>query len=142
MSSLKLPGWFWAVAVFALLWNLMGVMAYVMQVTITDEALAALPDAERLLYETAPPWATGAFALAVFGGALGCIALLLRKRWAVTLFAVSLVGVCVQMFHSFFMTNSIEVYGPGGMIMPIMIMVIGIALLIAARRWSARGWLN
>jgi hypothetical protein len=136
------PKWFYVIGAVSLIWNLLGVSAYIMDVTRSDAALAAMPEAERLLYETVPAWATGAFALAVFGGALGCVALLLRQRWAVWAFAVSLIGVCVQMFHAFFMTNSFEVFGPGGAIMPVMVLVIAIALLLAARKWAQRGWLR
>lgn len=142
MSTSKIPVWFWIVAVLALLWNLMGVAVYISDVTKTDEALAALPEAERLLYEMAPAWATGAFALAVFAGTLGCLFLLLRKSWAVPAFVISLVGVIVQNIYWVFMTNAMDVYGPSGAIMPLMVVLIGIALLIASRRWSARSWLT
>lgn len=137
-----IPKWFYVASAVGLLWNLLGVMAYVMQVTISDQALAELPEAERLLYETVPAWATGAFALAVFGGALGCLALLLRQRWAIWAFAVSLIGILVQMSHSFFMSNNFEVYGPGGAVMPIMVIAIGIALFIFSRQWAQKGWLR
>ena len=60
---------FWIIGVIALIWNLMGVFAYITQVNMTDEVIAALPDAERALYENVPAWVTGAFAIAVFGGA-------------------------------------------------------------------------
>jgi hypothetical protein len=139
MSSIKVPTWFWVVAVIALLWNLLGCMAYVMEVTKTEEAIAALPAAEQALYAEIPAWATAAFALAVFGGALGCVALLLRKSWAVPLFVVSLIALCIQMYHSLFMIDSIAVYGPGSAAMPAMVILIAIALLVASRRWSTRG---
>jgi hypothetical protein len=142
MSSIKVPTWFWVVAVIALLWNLLGCMAYVMEVTKTEEAIAALPAAEQALYAEIPAWATAAFALAVFGGALGCVALLLRKSWAVPLFVVSLIALCIQMYHSLFMIDSIAVYGPGSAVMPAMVVLIAIALLVASRRWSTRGWLT
>ena len=69
----KTPTWFMVVAVLLLVWNLLGVMAYIMQVTMSPETLAALPDAQRQLYENTPAWATAAFAIAVSGGALGCL---------------------------------------------------------------------
>ncbi|MDH4013213.1 MAG: hypothetical protein OEU33_04170, partial [Chromatiales bacterium] len=50
--------WFWILAIAALVWNLLGVMAYVMQVSMTEEALALLPEDQRVLYETVPAWAT------------------------------------------------------------------------------------
>ena len=92
---------FWVIAVVALISNLMGVMAYLGQAYMTDEALAALPEAERAINENYPAWATAAFAIAVFGGAIGCILLLLRKKMATTLFIVSLIGILVQMIYNF-----------------------------------------
>ena len=79
-STNKPPVWFWIVSVVALIWNGMGVMAYLGQAYMSDDALAALPEAEQALYANVPAWATAAFAIAVWGGLLGCLALLLRKK--------------------------------------------------------------
>jgi uncharacterized protein with PQ loop repeat len=134
--------WFWILGIAALIWNLFGVMAYIMQVTLSDEALAQLPADQRMLYETIPAWATAAFATAVFAGVLGCIALLLRKTWATPLFVLSLVGVLVQMFHAFFLTDSMAVNGPGSAAMPLLVIIIAAGLVWYSRLASARGWLN
>ncbi|PLX55151.1 MAG: hypothetical protein C0629_13985 [Chromatiales bacterium] len=134
--------WFWILAIAALVWNLLGVMAYVMQVSMTEEALALLPEDQRVLYETVPAWATAAFAIAVFAGALGCIALLLRKSWATPVFVLSLAGVLVQMFHSLFLSDALEVYGASGMVMPILILVIAVWLVGFSRSAAAKGWLT
>lgn len=141
-TSQLCPRWYWIVAGVGLVWNLMGVMAYIAQVTMTPEAMAELPEAERLLYEATPAWANGAFAIAVFGGALGCLALLLKKVWAVPLFIISLLGILVQMFYAFFMSNSFEVFGPGSAIMPGMVILIAIYLVWFARMAKTRGWIN
>ena len=133
---------FWIIAIIAFIWNIMGVMAYLAQAYMTDEAKQLLPEAERTLYDNVPAWATAAFALAVFGGLLGSLSLLLRKKIANLLFTVSLVGIIVQMSYNFFMSNSIEVYGPGGMIMPIMILIIGIFLFMYSKNATTKGWLN
>jgi uncharacterized protein with PQ loop repeat len=134
--------WFWILGIAALIWNLFGVMAYIMQVTLSDEALAQLPADQRMLYETIPAWATAAFATAVFAGVLGCIALLLRKTWATPLFVLSLVGVLVQMFHAFFLTDSMTVNGPGSAAMPLLVIIIAAGLVWYSRLATARGWLN
>lgn len=137
-----IPGWFWAISAVALIWNLMGVGAYWAHVNMTPEDIAALGEAERALYDSAPAWATGAFAIAVFGGALGSLLLLLRKSWAMPVFVVSLVGVLVQMYHSFFVIDSIEVYGPGGMIMPVMVIAIAALLVWFSKSCKDKGWLS
>lgn len=134
--------WFWIVSAIALLWNLMGVVAYIAQVTMSAEALQALPDNERALYESVPAWATAAFAIAVWGGALGSILLLIRRKWATAVLIISFSGIVVQMIHSFFMSNSIEVFGPGGMVMPVMILIIGAYLIWFSRQATANSWLK
>jgi hypothetical protein len=120
----------------------MGVMAYLTQVNMSVEAIQALPEKERALMESFPAWATGAFAIAVWGGTLGCILLLIRRKLATPVLIISFAAVLVQMYHSFFISNSIEVYGPGGMVMPIMILVIGICLIWFSRTSAAKGWIN
>jgi len=141
-TSSGAPRWFFVVGVIAFLWNLLGVAAYVMQVTMSPESLAALPEAERLLYENTPAWAVAGFATAVNFGALGCLFLLLRKTLAVPLLVISLTGLLVQMFHAFFISNSIEVFGPGGMIMPAMVLVVAIYLVWLAVSAKNRGWIS
>lgn len=141
-NSIKPPIWFWIVTIITLLWNLMGVMAYIMHVTMSPEAMQALPEAERNLYETTPAWATFAFAIAVWGGALGCLLLILRKALSIPVLLVSLVGILVQLYHAFFISNSIEVFGPGGMIMPIMIVLIALFLVWFARNARTKNWIG
>jgi hypothetical protein len=133
---------FWVVGVVALVWNCLGVMAYLGTVMMSPEDLQAMPEAERALAESTPAWATAAFAIAVWGGALGSLLLLLKKKLATTVFMASFAGIVVQMFHAFIMANSIEVYGPGGMVMPIMVLIVGAFLIWYARAAAAKGWLN
>ena len=89
-----------------------------------------------------PAWATAAFAIAVFAGALGCIALLLRKSWAKSLFVLSLIGIVVQMVYNLFMSKAMEVYGPGAAIMPIMVMLFGIFLIWFSKKSISKGWIS
>jgi len=99
------------------------------------------PEQLEMVYAT-PSWAIAAFALAVFGGLLGSLALLLRKKIANILFTISLLGILAQMTYNFFLSNSTEAYGPGDMIMPIMIVVIGIFLFMSSKSSINKGWLN
>lgn len=141
-TTMKLPVWFWIVAGVALVWNLMGVAAYIAQMTMSDDAISALPAAEQSLYANYPAWAAGAFAVAVFGGAIGCVLILLRKNIAVPVLSASLVGIVVQMFHSFVIANSMAVYGPGAAIMPTMVVLIGAGLVWWSLKLKGKGWLQ
>ena len=141
--TIKPPAWFWIVSVVALLWNLLGAMAYLAQAFITDEGKGMLPADQLELLENTPAWATAAFAIAVWGGVLGCIGLLVRKKWARPVLLVSLLGILVQMSYAFFMTNATEVYGTAqGVVMPLLLIVIGIGLVLFAKSSQNKGWIS
>lgn len=139
-TSEKAPTWFTVVPAVLLVWNLLGVAAYISQVMMTPETLAALPDEQRQLIENTPAWATAAFAVAVNFGTLGCVLLLLKRNLAGLFLQLSLAGVLVQMFHSFFMSKSFEVFGPGGLVMPVMVIIVAIYLVVLAARAKALRW--
>ncbi|TXH72157.1 MAG: hypothetical protein E6Q88_06850 [Lysobacteraceae bacterium] len=141
-SSNKPPLWFWLISLIMLAWNLMGVSAYVGQVTITPAELQAMPEIERAQLLSMPGWAVAAFACAVFGGAAGCLLLLLRSRWAPAMLALSLIGVLVQLGHAFLIAKAYAVFGPGGLIMPVMVLAGAVFLLWFALRVRRRGWLR
>ncbi len=84
---------FWVFGAVGLIFNLAGCMNYVTQ--MNAEMVASMPDVYRAIVESRPAWGTAAFAVAVFGGALGCILLLLRKSVAVYAFVASLVGAVI-----------------------------------------------
>lgn len=136
------PRSFWIIAGVALVWNLLGVGAYVSHVMMTEDAIMQLSEAEQMLYRDVPAWATAAFAIAVFGGALGSLLLLLRKALAMPVFILSLAGILVQMYHSLVIANSVEVYGPGSTVMPAMVVAIGVLLVWYARNAKAKGWIS
>ena len=141
-TSTKPATWFWVVSAIALVWNLMGVMAYIAQVTMSPEALQALPENERTLMESVPMWVTSAFAIAVWGSTLGSILLLMRKKLATPVLILSFVGILVQMYYNLFMSKSMEVYGPGGLAMPIMVLLFGAFLIWFSRKSTGNGWIN
>ncbi|GJL79768.1 MAG: hypothetical protein NPINA01_27570 [Nitrospinaceae bacterium] len=90
---------FWIISVVTLIFNVMGVTNYFVQ--MDPDALASFPEQYRPIIEGRPAWATAGFAIAVFGGALGCLLLLLRKSAAFYVLIPSLLGVIVSMMHIF-----------------------------------------
>ncbi|MEP4890470.1 MAG: hypothetical protein ABJV04_10615 [Aliiglaciecola sp.] len=135
------PKWFWIVASILLLWNLLGVMAFVQQVTMSPEHINLMPPEEQRLYLEQPFWVLLAFAFAVFGGTLGCLALLFKKSFARIIFWLSFIGVLVQMAHSFFISNALDVYGPGAAVMPIMILLVSAFLIWLSSKAIVKGWI-
>jgi hypothetical protein len=137
----KPPTWFVVVAVLALLWNAMGLVAVMMDALITPEQLAALPANEQALHQARPGWSVVASFVAVVGGTLGSLALLLRKRWALPVLVVSLVGVVLQDI-GLFTTAPAGAVPQAAYILQGLVLVIAVALIVLARRAIAREWLK
>lgn len=135
------PRSFWIISAIALLWNLLGIMAFVMQVNMSAASKAALSEAERALYESTPGWVIVVFAVAVFAGTLGSLFLLLRKARALPLLVLSLAAIVVQVFHNLFLSNTVEVLGPQAAALPIVLIVAAVFLAWYARLAKSRGWL-
>ena len=142
ITAPALPKSFWIIATIALLWNLLGLAMFAMQVTMSPESLAALPSEQRQVYEATPMWINAAFGVAVVAGVLGAIALLMRRRWAAMLFAISLVALVVQILGAFLVTPAWAAYGAAGLVMPLLLLAISAALWSYARKAAARGWLR
>ena len=136
------PRSFWVIAVLALLWNLVGIAMFYMQVAMTPEQLAAMPAEQRAVYEATPPWLDVAFAVAVFGGALAALGLLLGKRWAVPMFLLSLLGLLAQMLGAYAVTPAWSAYGAAGLAMPILLVAIAVSLVLYSRKAAVRGWIS
>ncbi len=141
-APLPVPRRFRILAALAVAWNLLGVAMFVMQVTLPAASLAAMPADQRELYETVPAWITAAFAVAVLAGTLGSILLLLRQRLAVPVLALSLAGLLVQLGGTYLATDAMRVYGAAGLVLPLLLLAIAVALVVIARNARARGWLR
>ena len=142
MSSHSNPKWFKPIVIIALLWNLMGVINFFIQVNLSEEAIAILPEAEQALMNSTPLWSLIAFAIGVFGGTIGSLGLLMQKKWAFYPLLFSLVGVVAQMTYWVFFTQAIEVYGNGGYVMPSLVVIIAFLLLRMAKKGITKGYLN
>ena len=129
------PVWFWIVAVLALLWELAGCFAFYTQMTMTPEAMAKLPVAQREIWEATPVWINAAYGVAVVVGLAGAILLLLRRRLAATAFLVSLAAVIVQFGYTFLATPILKTM-PLGESAPFPAFVV----LMAAGLWWFAGW--
>ena len=139
----KPPLWFWIVSFFALLWNALGVSEYLHQAYKTDYFYSKFPDPKVLeIVLNTPIWVMAGFATAVIFGALGCVMLILRKKWAQPFFIISLIGILTQMFYNIFLSRSIEIYGLSAIIFPIFVVVLGMALLFLSRAAIRKHWIN
>lgn len=138
----QVPRWYWVAAGLALLWSLAGCGAYFGQVGMSAADMAALPPAQREIWSMMPDWVTAAYAIAVWVGLAGSVALLLRRRLARALYAVSLIAVLVQFGWTFLASPILTSVGPSAALFPAFIVVVSAALLWFASHAAARGWLR
>lgn len=121
------PVSFRVLAVLFLLWNLLGVAMFYMQLAMTPEQLAQLPAAQREIQ----------------AGTLGALMLLLRRKAALPLFWLSLLAVVVLFGYCLFPGRMLEVLGAAQSLpMPVLVTVIAIVQVWFARRARARGWIG
>ncbi|MBO9581108.1 MAG: sugar transporter [Sphingobium sp.] len=94
----------WVAALF-LLWNVVGVSAFVMQWSMDLTELAKTDPYQARTFAEMPNWAWATYAVAVMAGTLGALCLLLRRRLAVLLSAIEVIAVLIQFGYTFFGTD-------------------------------------
>lgn len=137
----KPPILFWIVSVIALIWNIMGVIQYLDQAYSTESFREQYTAEQLQIIANTPAWVTSVFALAVFTGVFGSIALLLRKKWAYALLLVSLICVVAQMFYSLFIINSVEIFGTSSIVMMAVVLIFAILFLLFSKKAITKHWI-
>ena len=135
------PKWFLPVAIAALLWNLLGCAAYLADVMLRPEDIAAMSAAQQALYAARPAWSVGATAIAVWGGAAGCVGLIVRQRWATPLLIASLVALVAQDAWLFGLSGAAAEAGAVALVLQGLVLLVAIGLVMLARKATARGWI-
>lgn len=138
----KIPVWFFITAGIALLWNLLGAAAVIMNFMITPEQIATMSPDQQQLYIDTPKWSSYFSLLAVAAGSLGCLALLLRKAWALWAFVLSLLGLIGQNIGIFLLTNAVNVMGVTIVATQSFVFIIAIGLLFLSKSAIKKQWLG
>jgi hypothetical protein len=125
-------------------WNLIGLMIYVMTVTATPEGYAAQGyTAEQIAFiQATPTWATAAFAISVNAGVLGSLFLLLRKAWAAPTFVLSLIAILILNVNNFVLNDTVAVLGTVPVIIQSAIVLIAVLLVWYSRAMRDKDWLT
>lgn len=134
-----LAGWFKFAAIGSVVWYMLGCANYLYEVMLDP---ATLPVDQRAMMEAAPTWMYAAFAVAVWVGLVGSVLLLLRKKLAVPLLAVSLVAVLIQ-FSAYFLDPELrESMSSDMLLIPIIIVAVTWTVFWFAYHSRKRGWLS
>lgn len=140
MNAMTTPRWLTWVSILFLLWNLIGVGAFVSQWTMTAADIAALPQIERDLWLSMPGWAWAAYATGVGVGTLGAIGLILRKYWAPLAFSFSLIAIIIQFSYPFLIASGAQ-SDIAMLAFPMFIIVMAVVQWQLSRHWQRKGWL-
>lgn len=133
---------FWIIAVIALLWNLIGAYFWVSHsFLMTEEMMAALPPEQAELMNSSPSWNTVVYGIATIGAVIASILLLMQKKMAVTLFAISLIAVLIIQLYWIFGLDSVSVMGPQSLIMPVIVIAIAIFEYFYSKGAAQKGWI-
>ena len=133
MSEFKIHWSFWLICVLGLIWNAMSCMNFVMQ--FDSEMLSNYPDEARKLVETRPAWSTVAFAVAVFGGLVGDVLLILKRKLALYVFSLSVLGVLLTNIHTLQISTSPNILVGSGMSLAIGLFFIWYVTYCKNKSW-------
>ena len=138
----RTPAHLWVVGILSLLWNAMGAWDYVATQFKIQSYMSHFSQEQLDFFYGLPKWAVAGWALGVWGAFVGSIALLLRKKWALWCFVVSVVGLVLTTLHNFGLSNGAEIMGTGGVIFSVVIWIVALVLVVYAWRQSGNGVLG
>ena len=139
----RTPAHLWIIGILALLWSAYGCYMYWMTETANQTYLAAVPADQVAYMSSLPKWTTAMWAIGVWGGLAGSILLLMRNRYAIWAYGLSLIGAIVGLGYQMFMTQQPASMKTGAMaIMPWVIIVLCAFLFWYARAMEKKGVLR
>jgi hypothetical protein len=134
-SRSRTPLHLWILGALAILWNGFGAYDYFMTRTRNAEYLRSMmpgsdPNAIFAWIDAFPIWAQLGWGLGPWCGLAGSILLLLRSRFAVHAFALSLLGMALSFGYQFLGAEPMPgVEGAAATVMPLVIVIVGLGLL-------------
>jgi hypothetical protein len=127
------------VGALALAWNAVGAFDYLATQLEWEFYMSQFSEAQLAYFYGFPAWAVAGWAVAVWGGVAGSAGLLLRRRWAVGAFVLSLAGMIASTIYTYGASDGAAVMGTGGVVFSVAIAAVAIFLIVYSRRQAARG---
>ena len=142
--SARTPVHVWIVGIVSLLWNAFGCYDYVMTRMRNTDYLAKMmpkvdPNAALAWVDSFPIYAQIGWGLGVWGGLLGSVLLLMRSRYAVWAFGVSLLGAVLGLGYQIALAPPLAgADDTMSKAMPYVIILIAAAFFLYARAQAAK----
>ena len=115
----KTPWHLWVVGVVGALWNAFGCWDYTMTQLKGEEHLRAfgMTDAQIAAFETMPSWSHAVWAIGVWGGLLGAVLILLRRKLALPVFVLSFLGFIAGLVYQYVLSDTASLMPEGSWMM-------------------------
>jgi hypothetical protein len=135
----RAPWHLWLVGILGLLFNSVGAFDYLMTQTRNESYMGRFtPEQLEVLYGL-PTGLVAFWGLAVWGGALGALLLLLRRSLAAPVLLVSLLAMMATAIHDFVAADGLYETAGTGVGFVLLIFVLALALWLYARAMRERG---
>jgi hypothetical protein len=143
-SMARTPWHVWVVGVIALLFNGIGVFDYVMAMTQGEAYMAksGMTPEQIAFYLQMPGWMVFVWTIGVWGALIGSILILLRRKPATPVFAVSLVAFVVYLLYIYLLTDGGRIMGSQMAIASAVIFMLLLLFTLYAWRMGRRGVLR
>ncbi len=121
----------------------MGALDYTMTETRNASYMNDFTPEQLAYFYSFPKWVIATWAISVWGGVVGSIALLVRQRVALPIYAVSLATMVITFVHNFVLANGLAVMGgAGALAFTATIVAVGVALVLYSRWLGRKGVLR
>jgi len=112
-ETIRTPWHLWVVGILGLLWNGFGAMDFAMTMIQGEDWLRMMKmnEAQIAYMDSYPAWMYVVWFAGTWGAIAGSVLLLLRSRWAMHAFLVSLIGFLLSLVYAYFLSNTREVMG-------------------------------
>ena len=142
-SSTPAPWHLYIVAILGMLWNSFGAYDWYMTQRSDADYMQQFSAAQLEFFYGLPLWVVACWAIAVWGGVLGCGLLLFKFVQAYALLLVSLCGLLATTIFNYGFNNGFAVIGdPTSLSVTAIIVIVALALLVYTRRQVVNGVLT
>lgn len=138
----KTPLHLWIVGILALLWSLMGAVDYLMTQTNNETYMGQFTPEQLEFFNSFPSWLVAFWALAVWGGVLGAVLLLLRKRHALPVYVIAFLCMVVTMIRDYGFAGAADIVGGAGIVFAVIVFVVMLGLILYTRHMIRKGVLT
>lgn len=142
VQATKTPRHLWIIGIVALVWNLIGALDYLMTQTKNEAYMGRFTMEQLEFFYGIPAWAVAFWATAVWGGVVGTILLLMRKKSAMPVFVVSFVCMLVSMIYNYGIAGGADIMGGTGVFFSVVVFIVALVLVVYSCKMAGKGVLT